>query len=119
LELHEADHTKRNKNGLNCLHLAAEGGSPALIVPERLTQYRFKAKGLHPDSTDYSGNTPLHWAAHAGMEYSISALTPLTGRIDHQEQTGNTPLHLAAALGWARIVRKLVIAGADYTVKNN
>lgn len=74
---------------------------------------------MDPDSVDKSGNTPLHWAAHAGMEYSVAALLPIASNKNCQECTGNTPLHIASALGWTRIVRKLILAGSDYSIRNN
>lgn len=46
LERHGADISKTNANGLNCMHLAAQGGSPALIVK----QYRYSIDSKQKDS---------------------------------------------------------------------
>ena len=46
----------------------------------------------------------------------MAALLPLVENYDPKDKEGNTPLHLAVGFGWTRIVRKLVIAGCDYSI---
>lgn len=46
LERHGADINKTNANGLNCMHLAAQGGSPTLIVK----QYKYSIGSKQKDS---------------------------------------------------------------------
>ena len=48
-----------------------------------------------------------------GCEISASILLSWKGRIDHKDNDGHTPLHLATLAGNSRIVRNLLIKGAD------
>ena len=64
------DLTVTDKQGRNCLHFAASSsnpGYPTLIT--MLLKY-----GFDPNSLDYNGWTPLHWAAKGGVIKNIKIL---------------------------------------------
>lgn len=56
---HGADIYASNKNGLNMLHVSAQGEAPVSLA-------YFLEKGLQIDSRDISGRTPMHHAANIG-----------------------------------------------------
>lgn len=50
------------------------------------------------------------------MEYLLAQPGIL---LDEKDQDGHTPLHIAVAYGYSKIVRKLLIAGANRLLTNN
>ena len=56
-----ADIRVRNKQGINMLHVAAQGDQPYSLT-------YFREKGLGINSTDDEQSTPLHWACFAGSD---------------------------------------------------
>jgi len=113
LEENGADLFERNKKGLNAIHIAAQGDQAVSIA-------YFMEKGLFLGDKDYNGNTALHWAAHFGMENATYCLASWGCTINDQEALfGCTPLHLAVNSGNVRVVRKLLLKGADRNIRNN
>lgn len=55
---HGADWRMLNNNGLNMLHVAAQGDTAPPL-------YLFKTLGLDINSKDKRGSTPLHWACYS------------------------------------------------------
>ena len=80
-----------------------------------------RSVGMEFNEKDKKGGLPLHWAAYMGCETSASVLLSWGGSINTQDEDGHTPLHLAALSGNSRIVRNLLIKGADRSiiVRNN
>ena len=64
---HEARAFEINNNGLNMLHVAAQGDVA-------LPLYLFMKKGLNINSKDKRGSTPLHWACYSQSETAIAYL---------------------------------------------
>ena len=62
-----ADFQVENANGLNMLHVAAQGDS----VPPL---YLFKMLGLKLNKEDNRGSTPLHWACYSHSETALAYL---------------------------------------------
>lgn len=66
-------------------------------------------------------SSPLHWASYMNNEevvaYLITKKDLLT--LNSQDSEGNTPLMLAVSYGNTRVVRRLLIKGANRYVKNN
>lgn len=67
----------------------------------------------------------LHWAASYGRLDAVEVLIDGNANLNLQNpETGNTPIMIAASSGWSyesqysEIVRTLIVAGADITIKN-
>ena len=62
-----ANHEVLNNNGLNMLHVAAQGD----VAPPL---YFFMMLGLNINSQDKRGSTPLHWACYSQSETALAYL---------------------------------------------
>ncbi|CAM6005941.1 unnamed protein product [Sphagnum balticum] len=73
------------------------------------------------DEEDKLHSTALHWAAYMNSEqvtaYILSEDKLQT--LNHRDEEGNTPLMLAVTYGNTRVVRRLLIKGADRYLRNN
>lgn len=101
-----------NAHGMNIMHIGAQGNQPVSII--------FAAeRGIKITTLDNKAGTPLHWAAFYGCEQSVIYLlsmipdTPPYYPLNHLDLQHFTPLHLAVLSGNSRVVKKLLIAGAD------
>ena len=101
----------RNKQGLNAMHVAAQGDQPLIIA-------YLQEAGMDVDEKDLKGGAPLHWAAFMGNEMSAAVLLSWDVEKDYRDSEGNTPLHLAAIVGNTRIVRNLLLKGANRHILN-
>lgn len=63
-----------NKQGINMLHVAAQGDQPMSLG-------YFLRQGLDINSKDKRDSTPLHWAAFAGAELCMSFVLAWGGDI--------------------------------------
>lgn len=62
----------------------------------------------------------MHWAAYSGAEETVSYLLTLPQiKINAKDLDGQTPLILATLYGNTRIVRRLLMKGANRNIKNN
>lgn len=69
---------------------------------------------------DSKGGTALHWAAFYGCEQAVNYLLAWDlGDINVQDKEGLSPLHLGCMSGNSRVVRRLLIKGADRALKDN
>lgn len=76
------------------------------------------SKGFKIQVEDSKGSTPLHWACYSGSESAVNALMAWEAEIDCQDKIyGLTPLHLAVLSGNGKIVKKLLIRGANRKIK--
>src|SRR5947209_4042599 len=125
------------------LHSAANRGLPeiALVLirkganvnarrPERLdTPLHFASNaevagvliehGAEIEGLDWSGRTPLHWAAQSGLVDVAGLLIRSGAGVDPQAKDGATPLHWAAREGHHEVVRLLLAHGAKPDVKDH
>ncbi len=105
-----ADIKAQNKQGINMLHVAAQGDSPVSLA------YFLNCK-LDINSTDYRMSTPLHWACFSGAELTINYIIAWGGDLNARDQKGLTPLHLAVKSykenRSTRGIKQLLIKGAD------
>ena len=64
---------------------------------------------------DNKKTTPLHWASYLNSENAVNYLISEKWEvpINMQDNDGLTPLHLDVISGNSRIVKKLLIKGAD------
>ena len=63
----KADINVKNANGLNMMHVAAQGDSAPPL-------YHFRMLGVDQNSTDSRGSTPLHWACYSQSETALAYL---------------------------------------------
>ena len=106
----------RNRNGLTPLLVACERNSAAIAL-------KLIEAGALP-LRDSNGACPLAVASFCGCDDVVEALLSIDdfGKQllnDQDEAGGCTPLWLAARTGNAKMVRLLLDAGADATIKNS
>ena len=107
-----ADVNVTSKNGLNVLHMAAQGNNPNIII-------YFKIKyNMSVLSTDLQGNTPLHWASYNSSEEAINFLLSYMADINIKNNDGKTPLHIAVFTEKPSLIKKLIKRGADINIKD-
>ena len=101
------------KTGLNPLHLAAQKNMtlPMLYFRDR----------ININSSDELKSSALHWAAYMNSEQVVAYLLsdPRLNCLDGVDSEGNTPLMLAVTYGNTRVVRRLLIKGADRYIPNH
>ncbi len=98
-----------NKQELGLMHIAAQGDQPLILA-------YFYENGHSINKEDVKGGTPLHWAAYLGCEIAASLLLAWGAPVDHADLDGHTPLHLATIAGNSRIIRNLLLKGANRDV---
>lgn len=112
---HGAELSGKNRNGMNVLHVAAQGDQPVSIG-------YFIEKGLDVDSLDKEGRTPMHHAAMFGCELSVCYLVSYHGFINAKDNQKQTPLHLAIKSYKENpnidCIKKLLLNGADREIRN-
>ena len=97
----------KNRQGLSVMHVAAQADQTLILA-------YFYDLGVTISEKDSKGGIPLHWAAYQGSEVSASLLLSWdSSLIDSQDNEGQTPLHLATLSGSSRIIRTLLVKGAD------
>ena len=67
LQQHGASFTAITQQGINIMHVAAQGDCPLALA-------YFRDHGLSVDSRDLKDNTPLHWTAFSGSDLAVSYL---------------------------------------------
>jgi palmitoyltransferase len=95
------------------LHVAAQGDQPASLA-------YFVKKGLDINERDRRDSTPLHWAAFAGAELTMSYILAWNADIDAVDSKGLTALHLAVKssedIRSTKGIKLLLIKGADRNI---
>ena len=107
---HGADVHAINRQGINMLHVSAQGDSPVSLA-------YFLEKGLDINSKDFRESTPLHWAAFSNAECILNYIIAWGGDLNAQDSKGLTPLHLAVKSykdnHSTRGIKQLLLKGAD------
>ena len=99
-------------NGLNILHMAAQGDNPNVII------YFTEKYKMSIYCQDLQGNNSLHWACFNCAEHSVNFLLSLMKDINQQNNLGQTPLHIAIFTERIRIIKKLIRKGSDLNLKD-
>ena len=107
-----ADIKSRNKQGLDVMHVAAQGDQPLVLA-------FFYDLGQPIDSLDEKKGTPLHWATYLGCEMATAVLLAWNPPLHLRDADGQTPLHLGTIAGNSRIVRNLLLKGANRDEKDD
>ena len=106
----KADYKVKTSEGINMLHVAAQGDQAFSLT-------YFKEKGLSIRSKDKEKSTPLHWACCAGSDTASYYLQSWGVDVNAKDFLGYTPLHLAvrysARFPNTRAIKELLIKGAD------
>lgn len=98
---------------MTLLHMAAQGDRPNTMLYLHNRRFDLNAQ-------DAKLSTPLHWAAYAASEKVAEYLLAQPDiQIDLRDQSGQTPLHLSTTYGNIKIVKKLLVAGADRSLKDH
>jgi len=103
----------KNDNGLNIMHLAAQGNQITVMA------YFKEFHGFSYFCLDNANSSPLHWAAYSGSIEAFDFLIAQGSDINNQDKDGSTPLHLAALTERKKIAGKLMKMGADYNIRDN
>ena len=109
---HQANYQLTTKSGLNPIHLAAQRN---MLLP--VVYFRQK---IDINSRDQLNSTALHWAGYTNSEQIVAFLLSESSLacLDCQDNDGNTALMLSVLYGNTRVVRRLLIKGADRYIKN-
>jgi ankyrin repeat protein len=100
--------------GSTTLHYAALGEVEEVVA-------FLLAKGVHANSRDDGGVTPLMWACTSGNLCVVKMLYHHLGGqgLDEWDARGWTALHYATHCGHVEVVRFLLLVGADPTITDN
>jgi len=101
--------------------MAAQGESPYAFY---LREFYPKPIDLEDEVDALNGNvrdknncTPLHWAVYVCSSVCVSFLLAKPEvDINSQDIWGQTPLHKAVRRGDLRIIKQLIVKGADWTI---
>ena len=72
-------------------------------------------------AVDNKNGTALHWAAYLGCEMATSVLLtwlPVSA-LNYRDKDGFTPLHHGTISGSTRIVRSILLKGANASIKDD
>ena len=109
-----ADFLTKTNNGFNVLHLATMGNKITSFF------YFIEKYKININSKDIKDNTSLHLAAYFNSKAIFNYLLS-NNKIDINavNKEGFTSLHFAVMSQNKSMIKKLLIKGADYTIKNN
>lgn len=94
------------------MHVASQSNQPLILS-------YFYDIGVSITDVDYKGGSPLHWASNQGSEICASLLLSWEpGIVDLQDNEGQTALHLATLAGSSKILKTLLIKGANRKIQD-
>lgn len=102
---------RKDKSGFTPLHCAVTRGRCHLDVLELLLAYKADV-----NTTNNSGDAPLHWAAGHGRTDLVEFLLTKKADVNCRDISGRTPLHLARNKETAEL---LLASNADVNATNN
>ena len=83
-----------------------------------LLVYLITEKHMDIYQTDKKGRTALHLAAYEGQAVTVIILISLYSNLDIQDDSRMTPLHAATLQNEMRVIKHLLLNGADRNVKD-
>ena len=89
-------HREILSNSGSILHVVASQRLPArdsFTQPMEAILTRLLRAGASPNSTDYAGYTPLHWACYNASEWAMRPLLAHGAPVNALDNDGSTPLH--------------------------
>ena len=105
-----------NPQGMNVLHVSAQGDQPAAM------HYFIEQFNMDINIQDEKRSTPLHWAAFSANELALSYILAWGANVNAQDFKGLTPLHLGVLASEqsqsTRLIRHLLIKGSDIRIKD-
>jgi ankyrin repeat protein len=104
----------RNEDGLTALYYAATNGHDEMVG-------LLLRSGAHTNTRDMYGNTPFFIASRRGHVTVVRRFLQHLGglALEDRDERGRTALHLASYGGGREVVRCLLLAGADPTIRDN
>ena len=83
--------------------------------------YLKEKKNVDLQAVDNKNGTALHWASYLGCEMATSVLLTWLPQsaLNHRDRDGFTPLHHGTISGSTRIVRSILLKGADPAIKDD
>lgn len=90
------------------------------FAERKVTRVVFSPAGVHIESVNSHGQTPLFCASFGGDNEVVALLLKLGANPNRRCGTnGSTPVHGAAYRGSRRVLRLLVEAGGDLSLEDN
>ena len=109
-----ADISIKTNNNFNMIHLAVMGNKVTSLY------YFYKKYKIDISSNDSKNNTLLHLAAYFNSNKIFNyLLTVKKINVNSKNKDGFTPLHFAVVNQNISIIKKLLIKGAQSSIKNN
>ena len=109
-----ADISIKTNNNFNMIHLAVMGNKVTSLY------YFYKKYKIDISSNDSKNNTLLHLAAYFNSNKIFNyLLTVKKLNVNSKNKDGFTPLHFAVINQNISIIKKLLIKGAQSSIKNN
>ena len=109
-----ADISAKTNNGFNVLHLSIMGNK---ISP---FYYFIQKYNVNINSRDSKDNTSLHLATYFNSKKIFNyLLTSDNIKVNSKNKEGFTPLHFAVVSQNKSMIKKLLIKGADSSIKND
>ncbi|CAD8074207.1 unnamed protein product [Paramecium primaurelia] len=106
-----ADSALKSGSGLLPIHAAAQGDQPYMV-------WYWMQQGISINAQDDAGNTCLHWATYQNCELTVSYLISFGCNIDSKNNEQQTALHIGASYGQSKVVKKLLIKGAQRNIQD-
>ena len=105
------------------MHMASQGESPYTYhlrdLYEKPKDMKDEEDMLNINVRDRNFCTPLHWAVYVSSQISISYLLANPEiQINARDIWGQTPLHKAVRKGELRVIKQLIVKGADKDIKD-
>ncbi|MCX5921983.1 MAG: ankyrin repeat domain-containing protein [Candidatus Dependentiae bacterium] len=70
-------------------------------------------QGADVNLADYTGKTPLYWAAIKGYDTTVAELLKADADVNTADKLGRTPLYMATWKGHEKVIAQLLAAGAN------
>lgn len=103
---------RRDSDQFDLLHLCADQDWEDVV---HLLQRKYGIKSL---ASDHKGRTLLHWAVEYGWDMDHFSLSNEKDVLDRPDRDGLTVLHLAILTRDMKVLRALIAAGADCSMKD-